>query len=116
MKYTKSLKTSMEFRKTLKRGKYANGPEMVVYSYLLKNKKNNYLGICVSKKNGNSVQRNKMKRWAREAYKETEIILKKGYNIVILYKKNVKMEEIQFNKVKSELIRLVKQLNLIDEE
>ena len=45
----------------------------------------NNLGICVSKKHGNSVVRNKLKRWVREAYYSLENSLDKNYNIVILY-------------------------------
>ena len=84
MRYTKSLKGSINFKRVLKQGKYVSGKNIAVY--IKKNNLNceNNLGICVSKKHGNSVTRNRLKRWVREAYYffENEII--KGNNIVIL--------------------------------
>ena len=47
--------------------------------------------------------RNKLKRWAREAYKELESNVKKGYYIVVLYKKNIDIENVNYSAVKREL-------------
>ena len=113
MVFTKSLKGRYSFKYMLKKGKYISRNNIT--TYYIKNKWNeneNFLGICVSKKHGNSVERNKLKRWAREAYKEIENDLNKGYKIIILYKKNVEIENINFHILKEELISCLKETEI----
>lgn len=104
MRYTKSLKGSVNFKRVLRQGSYVSGKRLAIYI-----KKNNILedenrlGICVSKKHGNSVTRNKLKRWAREAYHSFEKDLLKKYNIVILYRKDIEINKLDFNAVKDEM-------------
>ena len=107
MKYTKSLKGSISFKRVLKQGKYVSGKNIAIY--VRKNdlkSKTNLLGICVSKKHGNSVVRNKLKRWVREAYYSLENSLDKNYNIVILYRKGIDVEKMDYFAVKDEITRL----------
>ncbi len=104
MRYTKSLKGSVNFKRVLRQGSYVSGKRLAIYI-----KKNNditcenRLGICVSKKHGNSVTRNKLKRWAREAYHLLEKDLLKQYNIIILYRKDIEINKLDFNAVKDEM-------------
>ena len=77
MKSTLIIKNNSVFRYILKKGRYAKGKNIVVHICSQKKERNNdnlinNLGICVSKKNGNSVARNKLKRWVRESYKNEE--------------------------------------------
>ena len=74
----------------------------------------NFLGICISKKNGNSVQRNKMKRWIREIYKQEEPNLKKGYNIVVLYKKSTTIDKINYFILEKEVKNCLEELGLYE--
>ena len=113
MVFTKSLKGQYIFKLIFKRGKYISNNNITVY--ILNNKKhdnNNFLGICVSKKHGNSVVRNKLKRWAREAYKEIEENIKRGYNIIVLYKKNIDVDSLNFNIVRDELSESARKLGI----
>lgn len=113
MVFTKSLKGQYSFKLIFKRGEYISKDNVTVY--IFQNKKyenNNFLGICVSKKHGNSVIRNRLKRWVREAYKEIEKDLKKGYNIIILYKKNIDVDKLNFNIIKTELSECTKSLGM----
>jgi ribonuclease P protein component len=104
MRYTKSLKGSVNFKRVLRQGSYVSGRRLAIYI-----KKNNdiegenRLGICVSKKHGNSVVRNKLKRWEREAYHLFEKDILKQYNIVILYRKGIEIDKLSFNAVKDEI-------------
>ena len=123
LKKTISLKKAFDFRKTLNYGRYAGGEYMAVY--VLKRKKQekqdqNLFGICVSKKHGNSVVRNKLKRWAREAYKEIETNVVLGNIVVILYKKDIKEqidnEQINFFRVKQDMEKTLKKLDMFHED
>ena len=104
MRYTKSLKGSVNFKRVLRQGSYVSGRRLAIYI-----KKNNdlegenRLGICVSKKHGNSVVRNKLKRWAREVYRSFEQDILKGYNIVVLYRKDIDINKLDFNALKDEM-------------
>jgi len=115
MRYTKSLKGSVNFKRVLKQGKYVSGKILAVYVKKNSLENENNLGICVSKKHGNSVVRNKLKRWAREAYYFYEKKINKGYNIVILYRKDTLVNELDFNVVKDEIKSLFIKNDLLHE-
>lgn len=123
LKKTISLKKAFDFKKTLNYGRFAGGEYIAVY--VLKRKSHekqdqNLFGICVSKKHGNSVVRNKLKRWAREAYKEIEENIVLGNIVVILYKKDIKDKidkgELNFFKVKQDMEKALKKLELLIED
>lgn len=102
MVFTSSLKGRYLFRRILKKGKYFSNENITVY--VMKNgSEKNYLGICVSKKHGNSVVRNRLKRWVRESYKELEEHICQGNNIIVLFKKNIQVENLDFFKIKDEI-------------
>lgn len=113
MKYTSSIKKKGTFRYLINKGKFARGKYLVVY-LVINNKPNNVIGICVSKKNGISVHRNKMKRWIRELYKIEENKLKKGLTLVIMYKKDIKIDDVDYYKLKGELFSLFEKLDLYE--
>ncbi len=113
MLHTFIIKRSGKLKYILKRGEYYNKKNLVVH-YLHNNKKNNFFAVCVSKKNGNSVERNKLKRWAREIYKMEESQLKTGCDIIILYKKTTKFYDLNFTTVKNEIIDCFERLNLYE--
>ena len=114
MRYTKSLKGSVNFKRVLKQGKYVSSRNIAIYVKRNDlNNETNRLGICVSKKHGNSVERNKLKRWVREAYYSLENVLDKNYNIVILYRKGIDVEKISYNVVKDEMMHLFTKIELL---
>ena len=117
MKSTLIIKNNSIFRYVLKKGRYSKGKNIVIHVCNIKNEKNklddiNYLGICVSKKNGNSVARNKLKRWVREIYKNEELSLKKGFNIVILFKKNCLFKDVTYLSLDDDIKKCFEELQL----
>lgn len=105
MKKTEMLKKNYEFKNVLKRGKYYSG-KLIDIVVLKNNLSINLLGLAISKKAGNSVKRNRIKRLIRENYRLFEDEMKIGYSFVILLKKNAIYEEINFENIKKDFEKI----------
>ena len=81
------LKKNYEFRTVLKKGICYRGKLIDIF-VKCNNKDINMLGIAVSKKAGNSVKRNRIKRLIRENYRFLEEDLGLGNSIIIMWKKD----------------------------
>lgn len=120
MKYTLRIKDNRVFKYIFKKGEYSKGKYVVIHScktkFAVENEDStNFFAVCVSKKNGNSVERNKLKRYAREVYKLEEENLKKGYNYVVIYKKDTNAKEVNFHLIKDDIIKCFEELGLYEE-
>lgn len=113
MHYTKVIKKRGSFRYLLNKGKSVRSNSISIY-YSFINKTYNTFGVCVSKKNGNSISRNKLKRWVREVYKINEPFLKKGLNVVILVKKDITFKDVDFYILKEEIEMILRKENLYE--
>lgn len=71
------------FRSIYKEGKSYGNRSLVIY-YMKNNFEYNRLGISVSKKVGNSVTRNYIKRLIKESYVKNLLKINKGYDIIII--------------------------------
>lgn len=106
------LKKNYEFKNVLTRGKYYGGKQIEIF--VLKNKKPFVmLGIAVSKKVGNSVSRNRIKRLIKENYLLLEKDIKENNSLVILWKKSVDKEEADFYKIKEDMKQIFEKAEII---
>lgn len=85
MKKTEAIKLNKEFKSLYYRGGCQVSKRVVLYFRKNKNNKDiNRLGLTVSKKIGNAVMRNKVRRRLKEIYRLNEDRLLSGYDIVLV--------------------------------
>jgi len=88
MKKFITLKSNKNFKRVYNKGISVSGNIAVVYIYP-NNLNENRVGYSVSKKIGNAVVRNRVKRLFRETYLSIFESLKNGYDIVLVARKSV---------------------------
>lgn len=86
MLYTEILKDNRNFIALYKKGRYIASKYSVIY-VMPNNRPYNRFGITASKKIGNAVCRNRAKRLIRLAYRQSEVNLPIGIDIVIVARK-----------------------------
>ncbi len=113
MKYSVSLKSNRDFRRLYSRGKQAVEPTMVLY--FRKNRLDqNRLGITVSKKLGNAVIRNKVRRRIREIYRLHEEEFLPGRDMVIVAR--VRGAHVSYWTLDRDFMKLARKLGLLKVE
>jgi len=83
MRFTESLKYNRDFKWLYNRGTSIAAGYVVIYYRKTKGEKNR-LGITVSKKLGNAVKRNRVRRLIKESYRLMEGSMSLGYSIVLV--------------------------------
>ncbi len=107
------LTKNKEFHRVYSRGKYSASAFLVVY--VLPNRLGKVrTGITTSKKIGNAVHRNRMRRLIRENLRIIKDQLKSGQDIVIVARKSDPTAS--FDKIGKELRYLFRKLDLLDKE
>lgn len=66
------------------------------------------VGFTITKKVGNAVTRNKLKRRLKEIYRESEDLLKDGYDYVFVVKKGT--DELSYQELKASFKHLAKRI------
>ncbi|MFC4387778.1 ribonuclease P protein component [Gracilibacillus marinus] len=90
MKKSYRIKKDVEFQKVFKQGASFANRQLVIY-YLHKNDQPHFrIGLSVSKKVGNAVERNQIKRYIRQAFTELQCEIKNEYDMIIIARKPVK--------------------------
>lgn len=113
MKITVPIKKNREFTKIYKKSKFYVGKYLILY--LLENTLQvNRIGITISRKVGNSVKRNRIRRLVKENYRLFELHLMGHHDYVFVAKKNDCIPN--FVELKKEMKYLFKKLKVLDVE
>ncbi|MDQ0271967.1 ribonuclease P protein component [Cytobacillus purgationiresistens] len=106
MKKEFRVKKNKEFQEAFKRGKSFANRQFVVYSLQKGEQLHFRIGLSVSKKIGNAVMRNQIKRYIRQAFHELDADLKQDYDYIIIARKPV--SSMDFHEIKKSLIHVLK--------
>lgn len=105
MKFTESLRNSIQFSNVYKNGRSKANKYLIMY-ILENNTPYNRLGISVSKKVGNSVIRHRIKRLLKESYRLQENMFNSGLDIVVIARGSA--SSISFKDMDSAFLHLAK--------
>lgn len=103
MKKENRLRKNMEFKKVYKSGKNYWNRNLIVYVRRNGTDKTR-IGISITKKVGNAVVRNKLKRRIREVSRVYLPNLRKGYDLIFIPKKNA--VDISFTELESAIMHI----------
>ncbi|KXZ40760.1 ribonuclease P protein component [Alkalithermobacter thermoalcaliphilus JW-YL-7 = DSM 7308] len=105
------LKKSSDFAKVYNNGKSFANKALVIY-ILENNLGKNRVGFSVSKKIGNSVVRNRVKRLIRESFRLNNDKIRQGYDIVFISREGAK--DLDYKSIEKFMINLFKKSKIID--
>lgn len=112
LEFSESMKKNHEFRRLYDKGRNAATPLLVVYCKKT-NRQTNRIGFTVSKKIGNAVCRNQIRRRLREIYRLNESALRGGFDIVVVAR--VKGRYAGYAELEKAFLSACKRLDLLAE-
>ncbi|MGP4038973.1 ribonuclease P protein component [Gracilibacillus sp. D59] len=104
MKKAWRIKKNSEFQEVFKKGASFANRQLVIY-YLQKDQQHYRVGLSVSKKIGNAVVRNQVKRYIRQAFLELDTNIKNEYDIIIIARQPTK--EMDYHEIKKSVNHLL---------
>ena len=108
-----SLKQNSDFRLVYTRGRSAVSPRVVLYCR--KNRRlGNRVGFTVSRKLGNAVTRNRVRRRLREIMRLHDGDLRRGYDLILVAR--TRAVNTDYQKLESDVLRCLAQLQLLKKE
>lgn len=87
MKRTETIKDKKLFNNIIRKSKFKKNEYFVIYNIESDKEKINY-GIAISKKVGNAVTRNRLKRQIRSIIDSNRNLFKNQYNYIIMIRKS----------------------------
>lgn len=112
MKKSRRVKSEKEFQFVFKKGRSFANKQIVIYVTLKENQSDFRIGLSVSKKVGNAIVRNRIKRYLRQAFYEMDLLLIRNIDIVVIAR--AQLAEFNFLEVKNSLYHVLKRASLID--
>ncbi|RVU55745.1 ribonuclease P protein component [Anaerosphaera multitolerans] len=101
------LKKNIDFQRVYS-ARNVNGNKTFTVFYKKNNLNNKRVGFTITKKIGNAVTRNKLKRRLREIYRKNFNELKDGYDYVFVAKKGI--DNLSFDELEKSFLHLAKRL------
>ena len=108
-----TLKRNYQFSRAYKKGKFFVGQLMVVYT-VKTNGADNHIGISISRKVGNSVKRNRIKRLIKECYRRYLPFISTSWDIVVVARTSLQIPT--YKEIGKEMKFLFKKLGVFDNE
>ena len=112
MKKRRRIKSEKDFQFVFKKGKSFANRQIVVYVISKTDQVEFRIGLSVSKKIGNAVVRNRIKRYLRQSFFEIGPNLVRDIDIVVIAR--TQLSEYSFSEVKNSLIHVLKRASLIE--
>ncbi len=110
MKKVNRIKKNDEFQKIFKHGQSFANRQLVLYFLKKPNQSHFRIGLSVSKKIGNAVMRNQVKRYLRQAFHELEEDIRQDYDLIIIARKPT--NQMNFHEMKQSLNHVLKRSKL----
>ena len=104
MKKINIIKESYEINSIIKNGSMVKNKYFYIYKDT-NNKDNHRFAICVSKKIGNAVRRNKIKRQIKDIIDKSNLVFKYNNDYVIIIRNEI--NNIDYHIIKENLINLI---------
>lgn len=111
MKKSYRLKKNEDFQNVFKHGKSFANRQLVLYYLQKKDQPHIKVGLSVSKKVGNAVVRNRVKRYLRQAFLELEHQIEPEYDYVVIAR--VATKDIDFHQTKKSLTHVLFKSHLL---
>jgi ribonuclease P protein component len=108
-----TLKKKTDFDTVYQRGKRFGNRNLNFY-YIRNKKQENRVGIVVSKKVGNAVVRNRIRRLIKESYRLNQGTIKVGYDMIVVAKKSCFDKD--FKEIEGSLLHILKRKDLMHDE
>lgn len=106
MKKEYSVKKNKEFQEAFKKGRSVANRQFVVYILKKPEQEKFRIGLSVSKKIGNAVMRNQIKRYIRQSFHELQDRVQTGNDYIIIARKPT--AEMNMHEVKKSLEHVLK--------
>ncbi|MGD6804620.1 ribonuclease P protein component [Rossellomorea vietnamensis] len=112
MRKEQRVKKNSEFQEVFKKGTSIANRQFVLYRLKKEEQKFFRIGLSVSKKIGNAVVRNQVKRYIRQVFLELKDDVKDQYDYVIIARKPA--ADMDFHEIKKSLIHVLKKSKVLD--
>jgi ribonuclease P protein component len=112
LKKSRRVKSEKEFQFVFKKGRSFANKQIVIYVTLKENQSNFRIGLSVSKKVGNAIVRNRIKRYLRQAFYEMDSLIIRNIDIVVIAR--AQLAEFNFFEAKNSLFHVLKRASLIE--
>lgn len=111
MNKERRIKKNQEIQEVFQKGKSFANRQFVIYVFKKRGQADFRLGLSVSKKIGNAVTRNRVKRYVRQAFLELEDRIMSGNDYIVVARKPT--SEMDFHESKASLIHVLKRAGVL---